>query len=92
MHAVDVLGDPVRRRALGMLGGGERAAGEIVEVMREEFAITQAAEQTHTPHAVMAPALAHTAKNKAAAATSYASQAPTETLATPPTGGEQPSR
>ena len=47
MHAFEVLGDPVRRRALEMLGGGERAAGEIVEVMREEFAITQAAVSQH---------------------------------------------
>ena len=47
MHTFEVLGDPVRRRALEMLGGGERAAGEIVEVMREEFAITQAAVSQH---------------------------------------------
>lgn len=47
MHAFEVLGDPVRRRALEMLGGGERAAGEIVEVMRDEFAITQAAVSQH---------------------------------------------
>ena len=47
MHAFEVLGDPVRRRALEMLGGGERTAGEIVEVMRDEFAITQAAVSQH---------------------------------------------
>ena len=47
MHAFEVLGDPVRRRALEMLGGGERAAGEIVEVMRLEFAISQAAVSQH---------------------------------------------
>lgn len=47
MHAFEVLGDPVRRRTLEMLGGGERAAGEIVEVMRDEFAITQAAVSQH---------------------------------------------
>ena len=47
MHAFEVLGDPVRRRALEMLGGGERAAGEIVEVMRDEFAISQAAVSQH---------------------------------------------
>ena len=47
MHAFEVLGDPVRRRALEMLGGGERAAGEIVEVMRHEFAISQAAVSQH---------------------------------------------
>ncbi|MXY54099.1 MAG: winged helix-turn-helix transcriptional regulator [Gammaproteobacteria bacterium] len=47
MHAFEVLGDPVRRRALEMLGGGERAAGEIVEVMQGEFAISQAAVSQH---------------------------------------------
>ena len=47
MHAFEVLGDPVRRRALELLGGGERAAGEIVEVVRDEFAITQAAVSQH---------------------------------------------
>ena len=47
MHAFEVLGDPVRRRALELLGGGERAAGEIGEVVRREFAITQAAVSQH---------------------------------------------
>ena len=47
MHAFEVLGDPVRRRALELLGGGERAAGEIGEVVRDEFAITQAAVSQH---------------------------------------------
>lgn len=47
MHSFDVLGDPVRRRTLEVLGGGERAAGEIVEVTRAEFAITQAAVSQH---------------------------------------------
>ena len=47
MHAFEVLGDPVRRRALELLGGGERAAGEIVAVVRDEFAITQAAVSQH---------------------------------------------
>lgn len=47
MHAFEVLGDPVRRRTLEILGGGERAAGEIVEVIRDEFPITQAAVSQH---------------------------------------------
>ncbi|MYB37324.1 MAG: winged helix-turn-helix transcriptional regulator [Gammaproteobacteria bacterium] len=47
MHSFEVLGDPVRRRTLEMLGGGEHSAGEIVEVMREEFAISQAAVSQH---------------------------------------------
>lgn len=43
MHALDVLGDPVRRRILELLSGGERSAGEIVEVISTEFAIGQPA-------------------------------------------------
>ena len=47
MHAFEVLRDPVRRRTLEILGGGERPAGEIVEVVRDEFPITQAAVSQH---------------------------------------------
>lgn len=43
MHAFDVLGDPVRRRILELLGEGEHASGEIVEVIGKEFHITQSA-------------------------------------------------
>ena len=47
MHAFDVLGDPVRRRILELLADGEHRSGEIVEVIREEFGITQAAVSQH---------------------------------------------
>ena len=47
MHAFDVLGDPVRRRILELLAGGERRAGEVTEVVRDEFGISQPAVSQH---------------------------------------------
>ena len=47
VHAFDVLGDPVRRRILEVLAGGERAAGEVGEVVQREFGITQPAVSQH---------------------------------------------
>lgn len=47
MHAFDVLGDPVRRRILELLAGGERAAGEIGATVQAEFGITQPAVSQH---------------------------------------------
>lgn len=47
MHAFDVLGDPVRRRILELLAQDAHASGEIVEVIRAEFGITQAAVSQH---------------------------------------------
>jgi DNA-binding transcriptional ArsR family regulator len=43
MHALDLLGDPVRRRILELLAEGERSSGSIVEVIQKEFSITQPA-------------------------------------------------
>ena len=43
MHAFDVLGDPVRRRILELLAGGEHSSGDIVTVIQREFGITQSA-------------------------------------------------
>ncbi len=44
MHAFDILGDPVRRRILELLAEkGEPSSGEIVEVIVDEFGITQSA-------------------------------------------------
>ncbi len=43
MEAFDVLGDPVRRRILELLAGGERPAGDVVEVIAAEFGLTQPA-------------------------------------------------
>lgn len=47
MHAFDVLGDPVRRRILELLASGEMTAGEIVDAVGEEFAISQPAVSQH---------------------------------------------
>jgi DNA-binding transcriptional ArsR family regulator len=47
MHAFDVLGDPVRRRILELLAGGERSSGDVVAVIQQEFGITQSAVSQH---------------------------------------------
>lgn len=47
MHALDVLGDPVRRRILELLGDGEHSSGAVTEVIRREFGISQPAVSQH---------------------------------------------
>ena len=47
MHALDVLGDPVRRRILEVLADGEQAAGTVVGVVGAEFGISQPAVSQH---------------------------------------------
>ena len=47
MHAFDVLGDPIRRRILDLLIDGERPAGDVAEVIREEFGVSQPAVSQH---------------------------------------------
>jgi len=47
MHALDMLGDPVRRRILELLADGERAAGAVGEVIQSEFGISQPAVSQH---------------------------------------------
>lgn len=47
MHALDVLGDPVRRRILELLVGGEAPAGSIAAVIADEFGISQPAVSQH---------------------------------------------
>ena len=47
MHALDVLGEPVRRRIMELLAEGERAAGEVSAVVQEEFGISQPAVSQH---------------------------------------------
>lgn len=42
-----MLGDPVRRRILEVLAEGERSAGEVAEVIRAEFGISQPAVSQH---------------------------------------------
>ena len=47
MHALDVLGDPVRRRLLELLADGERPSGELAEVVTREFGISHPAVSQH---------------------------------------------
>ncbi|MCG5216590.1 ArsR/SmtB family transcription factor [Streptosporangium sp. KLBMP 9127] len=47
MHAFDVLGDPVRRRILELLAGGEMTSGAVCAVIQQEFGITQPAVSQH---------------------------------------------
>src|SRR3954453_21089063 len=47
MEAFDVLGDPVRRRILELLAGGERAAGDVGATVQAEFRLTQPAVSRH---------------------------------------------
>ena len=47
MHAFDVLGDPVRRRILELLAGGEHSSGAVTEVIRSEFGISQPGVSQH---------------------------------------------
>ena len=47
MHALDALGDPVRRRIVEELVDGARPAGDLGEVLRGEFGISQPATSRH---------------------------------------------
>jgi DNA-binding transcriptional ArsR family regulator len=47
MHALDVLGDPARRRILELLARGEKSAGDVVDVIQREFGISQPAVSQH---------------------------------------------
>jgi DNA-binding transcriptional ArsR family regulator len=47
MHAFDVLGDPVRRRILELLAGGELTSGELTSAVRADFGISQPAVSQH---------------------------------------------
>ncbi|MGY3127793.1 DNA-binding transcriptional ArsR family regulator [Agrococcus sp. UYP33] len=47
MHALDVLGDPVRRRILELLADGEQSAGTIAATIGDEFGISQPAVSQH---------------------------------------------
>jgi len=47
VNAFDVLGDPVRRRILEVLAERDRASGEIVATVGEEFGISQSAISQH---------------------------------------------
>lgn len=47
VEAFDVLGDPVRRRILEVVADGERAAGQVGQVVQAEFGISQPAVSQH---------------------------------------------
>jgi DNA-binding transcriptional ArsR family regulator len=47
MHALDILGDPVRRRILELLAPGERSSGELAAVIAGEFGISHPAVSQH---------------------------------------------
>ena len=47
MHALDVLGDPVRRRILEVLAGGEQTSGAIGTVIQADFGISQPGVSQH---------------------------------------------
>ncbi|WP_216093798.1 ArsR/SmtB family transcription factor [Streptomyces abyssalis] len=47
VHALDVLGDPVRRRILELLADGEQTSGAVCAVIQAEFGISQPAVSQH---------------------------------------------
>ncbi|MGB3327935.1 MAG: metalloregulator ArsR/SmtB family transcription factor [Thermomicrobiales bacterium] len=47
MHALDALGDPVRRRLVELLAQGDRTAGDLGAIVQAEFAISQPAVSQH---------------------------------------------
>lgn len=47
MHALDVLGEPVRRRILELIGLGEVSAGAVVAALRTERGLSQPATSQH---------------------------------------------
>lgn len=47
MHALDILGDPVRRRILELLVSGEQTSGAVGDVVHREFGISQPAVSQH---------------------------------------------
>ena len=47
MHALDVLGDPVRRRILELLSTGEMPSGWVSDAIHAEFGISQPAVSQH---------------------------------------------
>ncbi|GIG23146.1 transcriptional regulator [Cellulomonas chitinilytica] len=47
MHALDALGDPVRRRIVELLADGGRSAGDLAAAVGAEFGISQPATSRH---------------------------------------------
>lgn len=46
-EALNLLGDPLRRRILEILGDGPRPAGAIADVVQREFTVSQPAVSQH---------------------------------------------
>lgn len=47
MHALDILGDPVRRRLVELLAAEDQAAGAVSRIVEDEFGISQPAVARH---------------------------------------------
>jgi DNA-binding transcriptional ArsR family regulator len=47
VHALDVLGDPVRRRILELLAEGEMTSGAVCAAVQQDFGISQPAVSQH---------------------------------------------
>jgi len=47
VHALDLLGDPVRRRILELLADGEQTSGAVCTVIQAEFGISQPGVSAH---------------------------------------------
>lgn len=47
MHALDILGDPVRRRILEIIADGDVPSGAVAEAISAEFGISQPAVSQH---------------------------------------------
>ena len=47
MHALEILGDPVRRRLVELLAGADQSAGAVSDVVEAEFSISQPAVARH---------------------------------------------
>ena len=47
MHAFGVVGDPVRRRILELLGDAELSSGALCDVIQSEFGVSQPAVSQH---------------------------------------------
>jgi DNA-binding transcriptional ArsR family regulator len=47
MHALDILGDPVRRRILEVLAAGEQTAGAIRDAIQADFRLSQPGVSQH---------------------------------------------
>jgi DNA-binding transcriptional ArsR family regulator len=47
MHALDILGDPVRRRLVELLAAQDQPAGDVSRVVEQEFGISQPAVARH---------------------------------------------